>query len=66
MEEYLKRRVSEMKKMADYLVGLAVLSTLVGIVSRFTQPILGVFANAFLQFASVCALIAIAIYLRQK
>jgi|GEM_PF-6426101 len=55
-----------MKKMADFLVALAVLSTLVGIFSRFTQPILGVFANAFLQFASVCALIAIAIYLRQK
>ena len=55
-----------MKKMADLLVVLAVLSTVVGIASRFTQPVAGIYASAFLQFASTCALISIAMLLREK
>ena len=56
-----------MKKIADYLIVLAVLSTVVGIVSRFTQePVAGIFANAFLHFATTCALISIAVLLREK
>ena len=56
-----------MKKMADIAIGIAVISTIVGIISRLTlKPVQGIFANAFLEFAGVCLLLAIALILREK
>lgn len=56
-----------MKKLADIAIILAVISVVVGIISRLlVQPVAGIFANAFLQFASVCLLLAIALLLREK
>lgn len=56
-----------MKKLADIAIILGVISIVVGIISRLVvQPIAGIFASAFLQFAGVCLLLAIALLLREK
>lgn len=56
-----------MKKLADVVIIVAVISIVVGIISRITLvPVAGVFANAFLQFAGVCLLLAIALLIRAK
>lgn len=56
-----------MKKLADVAIIVAVVSVIVGIISRLlVQPIAGIFAGAFLQFAGVCLLLAIALLLREK
>lgn len=56
-----------MKKLADVAIIIAVVSTIVGVISRLAmQPIAGVFAGAFLTFAGVCLLLAIALLLREK
>jgi len=56
-----------MKKLADVAIILAMISVVLGIISRLVvQPIAGIFANAFLQFAGVCLLLAIALLLREK
>jgi len=56
-----------MKKLADIAIIIAVISVVVGIISRLTlKPVAGIFANAFLNFAGVCLLLAIALLLRQK
>jgi hypothetical protein len=56
-----------MKKAADLAIGIAVISTVVGIISRFMmKPIVGIFASAFLEFSGVCLLLAIALSLREK
>jgi len=56
-----------MKKLADVAIILGMISVVLGIISRLVvQPIAGIFANAFLQFAGVCLLLAIALLLREK
>ena len=56
-----------MKKVADIVIVVAVISIVAGIVSRLTlKPISGIFANAFLEFSGVCLLLAIALLLRNK
>ena len=56
-----------MKKAADLVIGIAVISAVVGIISRLmVKPISGLFASAFLEFSAVCLLLAIALLLREK
>lgn len=56
-----------MKVVSDIAIVLAVISVVVGIVSRFTvAPVMGVEAHAFLDFSMVCLLLAIAVLLREK
>lgn len=58
-----------MKKMGDIAIGIALISLVVGVVSRVTmKPVTnwGLMAHAFLDFAGVCLLFAIAIFLREK
>ena len=56
-----------MKKVADAVIIIGVISIIVGIISRITmRPVSGVFANAFLGFSGVCFLLAIALILREK
>jgi uncharacterized ion transporter superfamily protein YfcC len=56
-----------MKKLADIAIVLAIISVVVGIISRLlVHPIAGIFASAFLQFSGVCLLLAIALLLREK
>jgi len=56
-----------MKKAADLVIGIAVISAVIGIISRLMmKPISGIFASAFLDFAGVCLLLAIALVLREK
>lgn len=56
-----------MKKLADAAIIVAVISVIIGIISRQTmQPVAGIFAGAFLEFAGVCLLLAIALLLREK
>lgn len=56
-----------MKKAADLAIVVAVVSIVVGILSRLiVKPIAGIFASAFLEFSAVCLLLAIALILREK
>ncbi len=56
-----------MKKAADFAIGVAVISAVVGIISRLmVKPVAGIFASAFLEFSAVCLLLAIALTLREK
>ena len=56
-----------MKKAADFAIGIAIISTAVGIISRLmVKPIAGIFASAFLDFSAVCLLLAIALLVREK
>jgi len=56
-----------MKKAADFAVGVAVISAVVGIISRLmVKPVAGIFASAFLEFSAVCLLLAIALFVREK
>jgi len=56
-----------MKKIADVVIVVAVVSLVAGIISRLTMnPINGIFASAFLEFAGVCLLLAIALFMRAK
>ena len=56
-----------MKKVADLAIGVAVVSAIIGIMSRLTiKPIAGIFAGAFLEFSAVCLLLAIALLVREK
>ena len=56
-----------MKKAADAIIGVAILSTVVGIISRLMmKPVSGIYASAFLEFSAVCLLLAIALLLREK
>ena len=56
-----------MKKAADLVIGIAVISAIVGIMSRLTvKPVAGIFASAFLEFSAVCLLLAIALLVREK
>ncbi|MEW6009190.1 MAG: hypothetical protein AB1629_06120 [Candidatus Omnitrophota bacterium] len=56
-----------MKKIADLLIGLAVIAIIVGIVSRaIFQPVFNLQARAYLGFAETALLLAIALMLREK
>ena len=56
-----------MKKMADVAIVVAVISIVVGIVSRLSmKPVVGIFASAFVEFAGVSLLLAIALLLRKE
>ena len=56
-----------MKKLADVIIVIGVVSMVFGIISRFTMtPVKGIFASAFLEFAGVCMLLAIALLVREK
>ncbi len=56
-----------MKKLADAIILVAVASIVVGIISRLLmQPFFGILASAFVQFAGVCLLLAIALLLREQ
>ena len=56
-----------MKKVADVIIVVAVISIIVGIISRVTmKPISGVFASSLLEFAGVCLLLAISLLLRKE
>ena len=55
------------QKKADAVILIAVASMAVGVISRLlVQPVYGIFARAFLQFAGICLLLAIALLLREK
>jgi len=56
-----------MKKIADVSLITGAVSLIAGVISRLiTQPLGGVYASAFLQFAAVCILLAIALMIREK
>ena len=56
-----------MKKAADLVITIAVVSAIIGIVSRLAvKPVAGIFASAFLEFSAVCLLLAIALLVREK
>jgi hypothetical protein len=56
-----------MKKIVDGVIVIAVISIIVGIISRLTvKPIGGIFASAFLEFSAVCLLLAITLLMKEK
>lgn len=57
-----------MKKLADLSILVAVASVIVGIIAKLMMKvtIMGVFPKGYLQFAGVCLLLAIALYLRKE
>lgn len=58
-----------MKKAADIAIVIALVSLVAGVISRVTfKPLTSwaLLAHAFLDFAGVCLLFAIAIFLREK
>lgn len=56
-----------MRKIADIVIVVAVISIVVGIISRLTmQPVSGIFASAIVNFAQACLLLAIALLLRKS
>ena len=55
-----------MRKICEAFIVVAAISLIVGVISRLmVKPIIGIEAQAFLQFAQACLLFAIAIGLRQ-
>jgi len=55
-----------MKKVCEAFLIVAVISLIVGIISRLlVEPIIGIEAQAFLQFTQTCLLFAIAIAVRE-
>ncbi len=55
-----------MKKICEAFIIVAVISLIVGVISRLiVEPIMGVEAQAFLQFTQACLLFAIAIAARE-
>jgi hypothetical protein len=55
-----------MKKICDVLIVIAAISLIVGVISRLiVEPIMGVEAQAFLQFTQACLLFAIALAARE-
>ena len=56
-----------MKKAADLAIVIAVISAIVGILSRLAvKPVAGIFASAYLEFSAVCLLLAIALTVKEK
>ena len=55
-----------MRKICETFIGVAAVSLIVGIISRLiVKPIMGIEAQAFLQFTQACLLFAIAIVARE-
>jgi hypothetical protein len=55
-----------MRKICEAFIVVAAVSLVVGLISRLmVQPILGIEAQAFLQFTQACLLFAIAIAARE-
>jgi len=55
-----------MRKVCEAFIVVAVISLIVGVISRLiVKPILGIEAQAFLQFTQACLLFAIAIVARE-
>ncbi len=55
-----------MRKICEVFIVVAAVSLIVGIISRLiVKPILGIEAQAFLQFTQTCLLFAIAIVARE-
>jgi hypothetical protein len=55
-----------MKGICDVFIIVAVISLIVGVISRLiVEPILGIEAQAFLQFTQTCLLFAIALAARE-
>ena len=55
-----------MRKICEAFIVVAAVSLIVGLISRLmVQPILGIEAQAFLQFTQACLLFAIAIAARE-
>ncbi len=55
-----------MRKVCEAFIVVAVVSLIIGVISRLmVQPILGIEAQAFLQFTQACLLFAIAIAARE-
>ncbi len=53
-----------MKAVVNILVGVGVISLVIGVISRFTlTPVQGIEAHAFLAFTNTCLLLAIALTL---
>jgi len=56
----------KMKKICEAFIIVAVISLIVGVISRLmVKPILGIDAQAFLQFTQACLLFAIALAARE-
>ncbi len=55
-----------MRKICEVLIVVAAISLIVGVISRLmVKPILGIDAQAFLQFTQACLLFAIALAARE-
>lgn len=56
-----------MKKVADIAIAIAIISVVVGVISRLAyRGISGIQADTCLEFAGICLLFAIALELRGK
>ena len=56
----------KMKKICEALIVVAAVSLIVGVISRLiVEPIMGIEAQAFLQFTQACLLFAIALAARE-
>ncbi len=55
-----------MRKICEILIVVAAISLIVGVISRLiVEPIMGIEAQAFLQFAQACLLFVIALAARE-
>jgi hypothetical protein len=56
----------KMKKICEAFIVVAIISLIVGVISRLmVKPIMGIDAQAFLQFTQTCLLFAVAIAARE-
>jgi len=68
MKQYYRRKggKDKMKKICEALIVVAAISLIVGVISRLiVKPIMGIEAQAFLQFTQACLLFAIALAARE-
>ncbi len=68
MKPYYRQKggKDKMKKICEAFIIVAVISLIVGVISRLmVKPILGIDAQAFLQFTQACLLFAIALAARE-
>ncbi len=68
MKQYYHRKggKNKMRKICEILMVVAAISLIVGVISRLmVEPIMGIEAQAFLQFTQACLLFAIALAARE-
>jgi len=68
MKQYYHRKggKNKMRKICETFIVVAAISLIVGVISRLmVKPILGIDAQAFLQFTQACLLFAVAIAARE-